>query len=236
MKVVAIKMIIIMGSLIPLNYCAGRSTTMKIKTITVGPIQSNCYIAYDEKSLDAIVIDPGEEPGKIMGEIDENHLKVHYIVCTHGHFDHIGAVAEVKKKTGAKVAINKKDIEIYKHAGELAASWGFHIEQPSEPDLLLGDGDEIVVGSLRFRVLVTPGHSPGGICLHGQGVLFSGDTIFAGSVGRTDLYGGDMAELKKSFVRLISLPSDTKIFPGHGSSSTIREEKATNFFIHEVSI
>jgi len=209
---------------------------MKIKSIIVGPIQSNCYIAYDEKSSDAIVIDPGEEAGKIMREIDQNHLKVRYIVCTHGHFDHIGAVAEVKKKTGAKVAINKKDIEIYRHAGELAASWGFHIDQPPDPDLLVEDGDEIVAGSLRFRVMITPGHSPGGICLYGIGVLFTGDTIFAGSVGRTDLYGGDMGELKKSFARLISLPSDTVILPGHGSSSTIREEKTTNFFIHELSI
>ena len=209
---------------------------MKIKSIIVGPIQSNCYIAYDEKSSDALVIDPGEEAGKIMREIDQNHLKVHYIVCTHGHFDHIGAVAEVKKKTGAKVAINKKDIEIYRHAGVLAASWGFHIDQPPDPDLLVEDGDEIVAGSLRFRVMITPGHSPGGICLYGIGVIFTGDTIFAGSVGRTDLYGGDMGELKKSFARLISLPSDTVILPGHGSSSTIREEKATNFFIHEVSI
>lgn len=209
---------------------------MKVKSIIVGPIQSNCYIVYDEKSLDAIVIDPGEEAEKIMSEIDEDHLKVHYIVCTHGHFDHIGAVAGVKKKTGAKVVINKKDIEIYKHAGELAASWGFHMEEPSEPDLLVEDGDEIVVGSLQFKVFITPGHSPGGICLYGQGVLFTGDTIFAGSVGRTDLYGGDMEELKKSFVRLISLPSDTEILPGHGGSSTIKEEKATNFFVHKVSI
>lgn len=207
---------------------------MKVKSIIVGPIQSNCYIVYDEKSLDAIVIDPGEEAGKIMREIDEGHLKVHYIVCTHGHFDHIGAVAEVKKKTGAKVVINKKDIEIYKHAGELAASWGFHIEQPPEPDLLVEEGNELIAGGLKFMVLATPGHSPGGICLHGHGVLFTGDTIFAGSVGRTDLYGGDMGELKKSFIRLISLPPDTEILPGHGSLSTVGEEQVTNFFVHEV--
>jgi hydroxyacylglutathione hydrolase len=207
---------------------------MKVKNIIVGPIQGNCYIVYDEKSLDAMVIDPGDEAGKIIRRIEENNLKVRYIVCTHGHFDHIGAVAEVKKKTGAKVVINKKDSEIYKHAGELAASWGFHIEQPTEPDLLVEDGAELVVGSLQFRVLATPGHSPGGICLYGQGVLFTGDTIFAGSVGRTDLYGGDMGELRKSFVRLISLPSDTKVLPGHGSGSTIGKERIVNFFVREV--
>ncbi len=208
---------------------------MKIRNIIVGPIQSNCYIVYDEKSLDALVIDPGEEAGKIMREIEEGHLKVHYIVCTHGHFDHIGAVAEIKKKTGAKVAINKNDIELYRHAREFAASWGFYIDQPPDPDLLVEDGDEFVAGSLQFRVLITPGHSPGGICLYGNGVLFTGDTIFEGSVGRTDLYGGDVEELKKSFERLILLPADTEIFPGHGSSSTIRKEKATNFFIREMS-
>ncbi len=207
---------------------------MKIKSIIVGPIQSNCYIVYDEKSLEALVIDPGEEAGKIVRAIDDNHLKVRYIVCTHGHFDHIGAVTGVKKHTGAKVAINKNDIEIYRHAREFAASWGFHIDQPPDPDLLVEDGDEIVAGGLQLRALITPGHSPGGICLYGKGVLFTGDTIFAGSVGRTDLYGGDVEELKKSFARLILLPADTEIFPGHGSSSTIRKEKATNFFIHEI--
>ncbi len=207
---------------------------MKIKSIIVGPIQSNCYIVYDEKSLEALVIDPGEEAGKIVRAIDDNHLKVRYIVCTHGHFDHIGAVTGVKKHTGAKVAINKNDIEIYRHAREFAASWGFHIDQPPDPDLLVEDGDEIVAGGLQLRALITPGHSPGGICLYGKGVLFTGDTIFAGSVGRTDLYGGDVKELKKSFARLILLPADTEIFPGHGSSSTIRKEKATNFFIHEI--
>jgi hydroxyacylglutathione hydrolase len=207
---------------------------MKVKHITVGPIQSNCYVVYDEKSSDAMVIDPGEEAGKIIKMIEEDKLKVRYIVCTHGHFDHIGAVSEVKKKTGAKVVINRNDSEIFMHAGELAASWGFQIEQPAAPDMLVEDGAELVVGSLHFRVLVTPGHSPGGICLYGQGVLFTGDTIFAGSVGRTDLYGGDMGELKKSFKRLILFPPETMILPGHGGSSTIGKEKIVNFFVHEV--
>jgi len=207
---------------------------MKVTTIPVGPIQSNCYIVYDQKSLDAIVIDPGEEAERIMKKIEDDRLKVCYIVCTHGHFDHVGAVADLKRKTGARVVLNKKDLEIYRHAGELASSWGFHIVQPPEPDLLVEEGDELIAGGLKFTVLATPGHSPGGICLHGRGILFTGDTIFAGSVGRTDLYGGDIGELKKSFVRLISLPADTEILPGHGGRSSVGKEQVINFFVHEV--
>ncbi len=206
---------------------------MKIERLVTGELQSNCYIVWDEKNLESIVIDPGAEAERIGRLIEEEKLIVKYIVCTHGHFDHIGAVAAVKKKTGAKIVINKEDIEIYMHAGEFAASWGFAIEQPSQPDMLVEEGAEIIAGSLQFRILTTPGHSPGGICLYVRGVLFTGDTLFAGSVGRSDLYGGDMGELKKSFVRLMSLPPETVIMPGHGGSSTIKQERILNFFVHE---
>lgn len=207
---------------------------MKIERLVTGELQSNCYIVWDENSLESIIIDPGAESEKIGRLIEDKRLTVKYIVCTHGHFDHIGAVSEVKKKTGAKVVINKKDIEIYMHAGEFAASWGFNIKQPDEPDLLVDDGAELLAGNLHFRVLTTPGHSPGGICLHIQGVLFTGDTIFAGSVGRSDLYGGDIEDLKKSFVRLISLPPDTEIMPGHGDHTTVKKERILNFFVHQI--
>ncbi len=207
---------------------------MKIERLVTGELQSNCYIVWDENSLESIIVDPGAEAEKIFRCIEEKSLAVKYIVCTHGHFDHIGAVSEVKRKTGAKVVINRKDIEIYMHAGEFAASWGFNIEQPDEPDLLVEEGTELRAGSLECRVLTTPGHSPGGICLYVQGVLFTGDTIFAGSVGRSDLYGGDIEALKKSFVRLISLPPETEIMPGHGDYSTIKEERMFNFFVQLV--
>ncbi len=207
---------------------------MKIERLVTGELQSNCYIVWDENSLESVIIDPGAEAEKIVRRIEEKRLTVKYIVCTHGHFDHVGAVSELKKRTDAKVVISRDDIDIYMRAGEHAASWGFNIEQPDNPDLLVEEGAELLAGNMQFKVLTTPGHSPGGICLYVQGVLFTGDTIFAGSVGRSDLYGGDIEDLKKSFVRLISLPPETEIMPGHGPSSTIEKERILNFFVDYV--
>ena len=119
-------------------------------------------------------------------------------------------------------------------ANDQAAFWGYELEQPPEPDMFVIEGDELYVGGLRFEVLHTPGHSPGGICLYGEGIILTGDTVFAGSVGRTDLHGGSIEELKKSFKRIISLPPETKILPGHGDWSTINEEREMNFFVHEL--
>jgi glyoxylase-like metal-dependent hydrolase (beta-lactamase superfamily II) len=207
---------------------------MKIESIVVGPLQSNCYIVYDEKGGEAIVIDPGDEAGKIIGLIEQRELKVKYIVCTHGHFDHVGAVSALKKKTGAPVVLNREDLEIWSLAGEQAAFWGYEIDQPAAPDMFVIEGDELSAGDFSLRVLHTPGHSQGGICLHGEGILFTGDTVFAGSVGRTDFPGGSLAELRQSFREIISFPPETKILPGHGPSSTVGEEKETNFFVSEL--
>jgi hydroxyacylglutathione hydrolase len=206
---------------------------MKIENIVVGPLQVNCYIVYDEESLDAMVIDPGDDAGKIIRLIDDRKLAVSRIVCTHAHFDHIGAVRELKNKTGAPVMLSKDDFDIYMRADRQASLWGFQLAQPPVPDIYLADGEEIDVGKLHFRVIQTPGHSPGGICLYGEGVIFTGDTIFAGSVGRTDFPGGSMAELKRSFSWILSLPPETKIFPGHGPLTTVKREKEFNFFVHE---
>jgi glyoxylase-like metal-dependent hydrolase (beta-lactamase superfamily II) len=208
---------------------------LKIDSITVGPIQSNCYIVWDEKSREGVVIDPGNEAGRILEKIEEHGVSVGLILCTHGHFDHVGGVSGVKKKTGAKVAIHRGDLDLFMHARHQGMLWGFfNVEQPSPPDVLLEEGDEIAAGDLRFTVLQTPGHSPGGISLYGQGVVFTGDTVFAGSVGRTDLPGGSVDDLKKSFSRLMSLPPETKILPGHGGESTVGEEKETNFIVYEL--
>jgi glyoxylase-like metal-dependent hydrolase (beta-lactamase superfamily II) len=207
---------------------------MKVERIIAGPLQSNCYIVYDEKTLDAMVVDPGDEPEKIIGVLDKKKLRVGYIVCTHGHFDHVGAVSRVKDRTGAKVVINKDDIDIYSKAKDQAAFWGYDMDSPINPDMFVGEDDELSLGGLKFKVMLTPGHSPGGICLYGEGIVLTGDTVFAGSVGRTDLFGGSMEELKKSFTEIMSLPPGTKIFPGHGEWSTVQEEKEHNFFIHEL--
>lgn len=207
---------------------------MLIKNIIVGPLEENCYIVADEKTKEAMVIDPGDEPDRILEIIKEDNLKVKYIVCTHTHFDHLGAVSDIKNETDAKIVIHKDELEIYAGARDQAALWGYELEPLPEPDMFVNEGDKLEIGVLRFEVFHTPGHSPGGICLYGENVIFTGDTLFAGSVGRTDFYGGDMNKLKKSFLRLMSLPPDIKVFSGHGPSSTIKEEKASNFFMEEI--
>ena len=207
---------------------------MKIDTIVVGALQVNCFIVYDEDSHDAIVVDPGDEAEKIIRLIEDRKLKVSRIVCTHGHFDHVGAVTRLKEKTGAAVMLHKGDLDIYMRADKQGALWGFHIEQPPAPDMFMVEGDEVAVGRFRLKVLHTPGHSPGGICLYGEGVILTGDTIFAGSVGRTDFPGGSLTELKRSFARIIALPPETRIFSGHGPLTTVKNEKEDNFFVHEL--
>ncbi|GAB4489703.1 MAG: MBL fold metallo-hydrolase [Thermodesulfovibrionales bacterium] len=209
---------------------------MKIELIPVGPLQSNCYVVYDETGLAAVVIDPGDEPEKIYRTVREKNLKVAAIVCTHAHFDHVGAVGRLRQKTGAPVLLHVGDLEIYSRADEQGAIWGFRIEQPPKPDSFVSEGDAVTAGAVTLRVLHTPGHSPGGICLYAEaeGVVFTGDTIFAGSIGRTDFKGGDIEALKRSFRRIINLPEKTQLFPGHGNWTTVGDERETNFFMREI--
>ena len=207
---------------------------MIIKKLVVGPLEENSYIVADEKTKQALVIDPGDEPDRIIELIKNNAFEVKAIICTHAHFDHIGAVGDVKKVTGAKVLIHESDMELYRGAKDQAAFWGYDLDDIPEPDGFLNEGDEVRIGNLTFKVLHTPGHSPGGICLYGEGVVFTGDTLFQGSVGRTDFHGGDMAKLKESFKRLLGLPEDTTVFSGHGPETTIGREKRENFFITEL--
>lgn len=204
---------------------------MIIRTIPVGQLEANCYVIADETTNKAIVVDPGDEPELIEEQIKD--LKVEYVFLTHAHFDHVAAAADIKEKTGAGIAMHEDDMPVYAAAAEHAAIWGFSVDDLPEPDIFLSDQDEILVGNLPILVVHTPGHSPGGISLYIEGYLFTGDTLFAGSVGRTDLPGGSMAMLGDSFRKLMAFPADTKVLPGHGPATTIGRERAYNMFAAE---
>lgn len=206
---------------------------MIIETIAVGPLQANCHIIGDEATKKALVVDPGDEAKKILSVIRKHGLEVDRIVCTHGHFDHVGAAGEIKKAAGGILMLHESDLVIYSTAGEMAAFWGYRVGESVEPDAYLAEGDKVSIGNLLFSVMHTPGHSPGGICLYGGGIVITGDTLFAGSVGRTDFPGGSMHKLKASFRKLMDLPGSTRVFSGHGPETTIAEEKTENMFSHE---
>ncbi|HHT51147.1 MAG TPA: MBL fold metallo-hydrolase [Eubacteriaceae bacterium] len=204
---------------------------MILEIIPVGLLAANCYIIGCEDTNEGVVIDPGENGEKILSKIEELGLNIKYIILTHGHFDHIGAVNEVKNNTNGLVAIHSLDkemVEDEKRSGNNRRSVAI-----DSYNVDLKDGDIITIGNLDLKIIHTPGHSPGGICIYTEDTVFTGDTLFAGSIGRTDFYKGNMEELLFSIKnKLFTLPNDTKVYPGHGPSSTILEEKNTNpFFI-----
>ncbi len=208
---------------------------MKIKKFEVGPLLVNCYIVYDENTKDGFVIDPGDEPDLILDFIKEEELIIQYIICTHGHFDHIGAVKEIKDETGAKIILHREDLEIYRNSPQVAMQFfGIEIEPQPEPDTLIEDGDTFMIVNRELKFIYTPGHSPGSVSIYIEGCLFTGDTLFAGSVGRTDLFGGDMQKLLISLKKIANLPSDTLIFPGHGPKTKLGIEIKSNPFYHEI--
>jgi len=206
---------------------------MNVKTFELGPLQTNTYILWHNNHKEAIIIDPADEPDTLLEFLQANSLELKYIFLTHAHFDHVGAVPELKQATGASILLHPDELFIYEAATDMAAFWGYDMEPLPNIDKLVKDGEEILLADQTFTVLHTPGHSPGSVSLYGNGLIFTGDTIFAGSVGRTDFEGGDINKLGESFRRIMQLPEDTKMLPGHGPSSTIGREKRENPFSAE---
>ncbi len=206
-----------------------------IKSLPVGPIMANCYILGCKETAAAVVIDPGDDVDKILLALAESKLTVKYIINTHGHFDHVGGNRQLKEATGADILIHAGDAPMLGHLKEAAASFGLSSDTSPAPDRLLEDGDSLSFGKLTLQVLHTPGHSPGGISLYMPGVpgaVFVGDTLFAGSIGRTDLPGGNFDILKKSIHdKLFVLPEPVTVYPGHMGDTTIGREKRTNPFV-----
>ena len=206
-------------------------SSFKIQTVTVGPIDTNCYIIFG-LDVGTIVIDPGFEAEKILGVCKDT--PVTHILLTHGHYDHVSAVDDIRKKTGAKVILHKRDEALYSNAHNMALLFGLQAEVLDSPDILMDD--EKLPSSLEhdFQVIYLPGHSSGSVAYLAGKHLFCGDTLFAGSIGRTDLPGGDPYDMEGSLRKLIAFEDDLQVYPGHGSSSTLKKEKESNPFLLEL--
>jgi len=204
---------------------------MILRALEVGPFASNCYIVGSEATKEGMIIDPGAEADFILDEVRKLGLNIKLIVATHAHIDHIAALRRVKEATGAKFAMHELETNGETSKG-IARMLGLSSDPLPKPDRLLKDGDVIEIGDLRFAVLHTPGHSLGGISLYGEGVIFSGDTLFNFGIGRTDFPGCSYEEIMESIHnKLMTLPDDTIVLPGHGPETTIGAERKYNPFL-----
>ena len=197
---------------------------MHIRTLTVGPIETNCYVVSDENTRECAVIDPGDESGTIMDYIESARLSCRCILLTHAHYDHVGAVPELMAETGAALYMSARD------NGAAISSGRGRFNAP-EGTRFYDDGDVVEVSSLSFKVIATPGHTPGSVCLVCGDAIFTGDTLFRDSCGRTDFPASNTDDMLVSLRRLAQLPGDYEVFPGHMSATTLERERRMNYFI-----
>ena len=198
---------------------------MLIKTIPVGQLETNCYVVTNEQTLECVVIDPGDESNTILDYLESNHLRCRAIMLTHGHFDHVGAVDAVAEETGATVYMNSRDD---------TGGKSFHLPyRLPQGGISYDDGDVIDEAGLRFEIIATPGHTPGGVTIRCERALFTGDTLFRGSCGRVDLDGSVPEDEMLSLKRLCSLEGDFEVYPGHMDSTTLERERMFNFYCRE---
>jgi hydroxyacylglutathione hydrolase len=211
------------------------ATELMVGGVVVGLFEENCYIVGSRRTGQAIYVDPGDEVDEIRALAREMKVTIAKIACSHAHLDHIMAVRAIKEETGAPFLLHRQDLELARQMPESALRMLGRQERPApDPDYFLADGDDVEIPGLNLRVIHTPGHTPGSICLYGGGMLFSGDTLFHGSIGRTDLPGGSFPQIMESIVtRLLKLPDETIIRPGHMDETTIGAERQHNPFILE---
>ncbi|KGF13027.1 hydrolase [Peptostreptococcus sp. MV1] len=204
---------------------------MKIKVITDRMMEENTYVCYDENTLDAVLIDPSLNIDEEKKFIKDNNLNVKYIMLTHGHADHIGDVLELKKMTGAKILAHQDEKEMLNDASKNMSIQFFPVRVEFDADIYVTDREKLKLGDHTFSFIATPGHTKGGMCIRLGMDMFTGDTLFAGSIGRTDFYGGDYKQLLKSLKKLSKMENDLAVYPGHGPASTIGIEKEKNYYM-----
>jgi len=203
-----------------------------IKRLVVGSLSANCFIVGEEAGAEGMVIDPGGNGEQILRAIADSGLDIKIIVLTHGHSDHIAALYDIQDKTGAEVAIHVADADFLEGNGSVSSQFGISYRTPHPPDRLLREGDEIVIGKTSFKVIHTPGHTPGSICLLTAGKVFTGDTLFRRGIGTTLMPGSSRSQLINSLqTRLMVLPDETAIYPGHGRETTIGAERRDNPYV-----
>ena len=204
---------------------------MILETLVVGMIQANCYVLGDEETGDALVIDPGGDTPVVLKALAARKLKAVAAVATHGHFDHVEGLASFKRATGAPILVHKADLPLIQGMTNQGLLFGIRVEAAPPPDRFLEEGDKVAFGKHALKVIHTPGHSLGSVSLAVDKAVFVGDLLFAGSIGRTDLQGGDYDTLIRSVrEKIFTLPDDTVVYPGHGPETTVGMEKRTNPF------
>lgn len=206
---------------------------IKMQILPVGALESNCYIIFDSETLEGLIVDPGAEAAEIVAEVQNSKLSIKYIINTHGHYDHIGANQELKMVFGAEILVHEADGHLLENPMMNLSFLKPAISNIQHtPDRLLQEGDVISVGAISLEVIHTPGHTKGSICLLGDRFILTGDTLFQGSIGRTDLPGGSYDAIIASVNgKLKSLPENLTVYPGHGPSTTIKEERLNNPFM-----
>ena len=205
---------------------------MRYDNVIVGPLETNCYLIYCEKTRECAVMDPGAQPEKIIQSVAALGLKPVVLINTHGHVDHVGGNKDIKEKYDIPLCMHEADAPMLNSILQSGLGLFLGAKNSPPPDRFLVDGDEVNIGDVTLKTLYTPGHSPGSLSFVHEGILFSGDTLFCGGVGRTDLPGGSWEDLIASIQnKILSLPNETVVLPGHGPHSTVGQERSGNPFI-----
>jgi hydroxyacylglutathione hydrolase len=205
---------------------------VNVQTLTVGAFQENCYLLVDDRSNRAVIVDPGSEGERLVAAIERSGATLEAIWITHAHVDHVGAIASVKRKWDVPIYLHPLDRRLYEAAGRQAEVYGVPFEEPPIPDHEFADGQHIKVGDVEMTVLHAPGHAPGHVVIHGNGIALVGDCLFAGSIGRTDLPFSNPPQLAASLEKISALAPETVVYPGHGMETTIGQERVSNPFLN----